>query len=1103
MKNKSIKSGLSLTTQKGHHQCPVHGTTTCRPFKSKLLRATLIIGIHLLGAFTLQAQRQMENIDRGLVAVRTSSNQVFISWRMTGPEYGSNAVYNLYRGSTLIASDLSTTNYVDNTSSGSIYSVSAVINNVEQGRSGAVSPWSTFYKTIPISAPPGGTTPTGESYTYTANDCSVGDLDGDGEYEIVLKWDPTNSKDNSKSGYTGNVYLDGLEMDGTRLWRINLGRNIRAGAHYTQFMVYDLDGDGYAEVACKTADGTRDGQGTVIGSSTADYRNSSGYILSGPEYLTVFNGTNGRAMSTVNYLPARGNVSDWGDSYGNRVDRFLACIAYLDGVHPSLVMCRGYYTRSVLVAWNFNNGSLNRRWTFDTDNGYSSYAGQGNHNLSVADVDNDGYDEIIYGSMCVDHNGSGLWNSGLHHGDAMHVSDIDPSRPGLEVWGIHEGTSTPGSALLDARTGQVLWQTANSDAGRGVSGDLSANFAGMECWGGTSDLRSAKNQSVGSKPSFSNFVIWWDGDVSREISDGDRINKWGSSGESRLLTLYNYESTTTNNSTKSTPCLQADLLGDWREEVLLRSSDNTRLVLFTTTNTTNVRMYTLMHDPVYRLGIAWQNVAYNQPPHTGFFFGNGMSAPPVPNITLVGGSTPEYYTLTTSVSGSGTVSPGSGTYAAGTCVNISASPTVGWVFSNWSGDIYSTAQTTQVCLNSNVSVTANFVTQSGQSDITLQENATGFCAVEGIIENEHTGYTGSGYANTDNATGTGIDYKIYVGTAGNYTFEIRYAATNDRPANLLQNGNAVASNIGLPSTGAWTTWNSVATTAYLTSGTNDLRLEATSSNGLPNIDYLRITGEDVSASDCNGATTTYSLMVDVTGNGSVNPSGGTYSEGEIVTLTATPDDGYVFSGWNGDVSGTSTPINITMNSNKNILAQFVRSGDNCESPVSVSVPFSFSGEGEHCWQVSDDIMYVNSWNLETLEVNGTDYTNTWSNTLPAKVDGHYSIYYKGLHSWSYFEISGTKSSSIAEHIPQMLRAYPNPAKDFTTISFFVPEEQHVDISLLNLSGKIIDHITDGTFKKGEHSIEYRSNSLETGIYILKLQNGTTVNTLKLFRLRGK
>lgn len=584
----------------------------------------LMVMIAWISAMTCQAQREIEQLDRGLLAVKVS-NGVYLSWRVLGDEY-LNVGYNLYRESSkLNAEPISGAScFLDTGGTMDIgYSVAAVINGIEQEKSVPVTAWGSNSRLIPLQRPGGGTTPDGVNYTYNASDLSVGDLDGDGQYEIILKWDPSNSKDNSRSGYTGNVYLDAYEIDGTFLWRIDLGINIRAGAHYTQFMVYDLDGDGKSEVACKTADGSIDGAGTVIGNATADYRNSSGYILAGPEFLTVFNGETGAAMATTNYIPARGSVSSWGDNYGNRVDRFLAGIAYLDGKRPSLLMCRGYYTRSVLAAWDWRDGVLSSRWVFDTNNGYPSYEGQGNHNLSVADVDEDGKDEIIYGAMAVDDDGSPLWNTGLHHGDAMHVSDIDPARPGLEKWGIHEGSGTA-SALLDARTGEIIWHSAPSDAGRGVSADLVASHPGMECWGGTVGLRSARGDYVGTGPSSSNFLVWWDGDDLRELLDKTTVSKYGAGN---LLTAVNCSS---NNGTKANPGLSADLLGDWREEIIFRTVDNNSLRLYVSTTLTSRRLFTLMHDPQYRVSIAWQNVAYNQPPHTSFFLGHDMTPPPPP-----------------------------------------------------------------------------------------------------------------------------------------------------------------------------------------------------------------------------------------------------------------------------------------------------------------------------------------------------------------------------------------------------------------------------------------------------------------------------------------
>ncbi|MFE9918871.1 cellulose binding domain-containing protein [Micromonospora sp. NPDC005553] len=578
---------------------------------------------------------QMEKLDRGLVSVRSGSGNL-VSWRLLGTET-TGVEFNLYRGATKVNATPITgaTNYLDSgASAGSAYTVRAVVGGVEQAASAPALQFGAGYLDVPLQVPAGGTTPSGESYSYSANDASVGDLNGDGSYEIVLKWDPSNAKDNSQSGYTGNVYVDAYTLTGTRLWRIDLGRNIRAGAHYTQFQVYDYDGDGRAEVAMKTADGTRSGTGQLIGSSSADHRNSSGYVLSGPEYLTMFNGQTGAIASTVSYDPPRGTVSSWGDSYGNRVDRFLAGTAYLDGQRPSLIMARGYYTRAVIAAWDFRNGTLTRRWTFDSNSsGNGAAAGQGNHQLSVADVDADGRQEIVYGAATIDDNGRLLHSTGNGHGDAMHVGDLDPGRAGLEVFKVDEDASKPSSYFADARTGQVLWSTpASGDNGRGVSADIWAGSPGAESWSSAvAGLANTRGQNVGRKPSSANFLAWWDGDPVRELLDGTKIDKYGTGGETRLL---DGSAVASNNGTKSTPALSGDILGDWREEVIWRTTDSRALRIYSTPTPTSTRIYTLMHDPQYRVAIAWQNTAYNQPPHPGFFIGNGMNTPPTPDIHL-------------------------------------------------------------------------------------------------------------------------------------------------------------------------------------------------------------------------------------------------------------------------------------------------------------------------------------------------------------------------------------------------------------------------------------------------------------------------------------
>nr|WP_229892236.1 rhamnogalacturonan lyase [Streptomyces tendae] len=595
-------------------------------------------GLTTLAPDTAEAAtaRQVEALDRGVVSVHTGDGNL-VGWRWLGTD-PDNVAFNVYRAGTKVNSSPitgSTTYFHSGAPSQADYTVRAVVNGTEQGDSVHAIQFRAGYKDVPISPPAGGTTSDGVSYTYEANDASVGDLDGDGALDLVLKWQPTNAKDNSQSGYTGNTIVDGIRLDGTRLWRVDLGRNIRSGAHYTQFQVYDYDGDGRAEVAMKTADGTRDGTGTVIGSSSADYRNSSGYVLSGPEYLTMFNGQTGKAMGTVDYVPARGSVSSWGDSYGNRVDRFLAGTAYLDGSRPSVIMARGYYTRTVIAAWDWRNGQFTRRWTFDTNSSTNSgkgYDGQGNHQLSVADVDGDGRDEIVYGAMAVDDNGYALWTTRNGHGDAMHVGDLDPSRAGLEEFKVDEDSSKPSSWMADARTGQILWSTgASGDNGRGVSGDIWSGSAGAESWSSAeSGIRSPRGTVVNSrKPSSTNFLSWWDGDTVRELLDGTRIDKYGTSGDTRLLTGSGVAS---NNGTKATPVLAGDILGDWREEVVWRTSNNTALRIYSTPYDTDTRITTLLHDTQYRTALAWQNTAYNQPPHPSFFIGADMPTAPRPSV---------------------------------------------------------------------------------------------------------------------------------------------------------------------------------------------------------------------------------------------------------------------------------------------------------------------------------------------------------------------------------------------------------------------------------------------------------------------------------------
>ncbi|MEY8685176.1 rhamnogalacturonan lyase [Bacteroides sp. AN502(2024)] len=567
-----------------------------------------------------------ERLGRGVIAIRENPSTVVVSWRYLSSD-PMNEAFDIYRNDEKINKHpLKDATFFQDTYAGTepvLYTVKAREGKTESSyQLPANAP--SGYLNIPLNRPEDGTTPAGQHYFYAPNDASIGDVDGDGEYEIVLKWDPSNAHDNSHDGYTGPVILDCYKLNGRQLWRIHLGRNIRAGAHYTQFMVYDLDGDGKAEVVMKTADGTVDGTGKVIGDAQADYRNEQGRILIGPEYLTLFNGLTGEAMQTIDYVPERGDWMSWGDRRGNRCDRFLACVAYLDGIHPSVVMCRGYYTRTVLAAFDWDGKELKQRWVFDSNNrGCGEYAGQGNHNLRVGDVDGDGCDEIIYGSCAIDHNGKRLYTTKMGHGDAIHLTHFDPSRKGLQVWDCHEN-KRDGSTYRDAATGEVLFQIKDTtDVGRCMAADIDPTQPGVEMWSVASGgVRNVKGEVVKDRVRglSCNMAVWWDGDLLRELLDRNRVSKYNwEKGVCEHIAIF--EGTLSNNGTKANPSLQGDMIGDWREEVLMRTADNTALRLYVSTVPTDYRFHTFLEDPIYRISIATQNVAYNQPTQPRFYFG--------------------------------------------------------------------------------------------------------------------------------------------------------------------------------------------------------------------------------------------------------------------------------------------------------------------------------------------------------------------------------------------------------------------------------------------------------------------------------------------------
>ena len=711
-------------------------------------------------------REQLERLNRGLVAVKTG-NGIFLSWRlfleevsgysdtgMTGTDFA------VYRNGERIGTVMESTNYLDaRGTEKDRYAVAPIKDGREGEPCGEVKVWEKEYLDIPLHKPEGGVTPAGEAYEYHANDMSIGDVDGDGEYEYIVKWDPSNSHDVSIKGYTGKCYLDCMKLDGTLLWRLDMGVNIRAGAHYTQFMVYDFNGDGKAEMAVKTAPGTKMIRYGVDGTakeeryitllpediaagvghednyvcSAEDYRRHmaevfmhwqdcpqvksgqwpetleecfkmegiapprscsyplkeqdaldladyfiqvyaparseknqldkfEGFIYEGPEYLTMFSG-DGRELQTVRFPVGREDDGLlWGD-YAlpriepcNRVDRFLSGVAYLDGERPYLIMARGYYTRTTVTAYDFFDNCFREKFRVDsghvpmanpfraegihevegTDPVYGALAGQGNHSLAAADVDGDGCMEIIYGAAVIDHDGSLLYSSydyrpdgvraKLGHGDAMHVAKIDPDRPGYQIFNVFEGgEAVPyGFALRDAQTGEVLFgEYAAEDLGRCMIGKIDPGTRGFQVW--VNEVFDCRGRKLEVPVPGTNQSIRWAGDMSTQIIDGAQYIgtvQTGVINDYTHGTMLVPEDTMTNNGTKGNPCLVADIFGDFREELLLRKKDDSAIRIYTNTELTGHKLFTLMHDSMYRCGVAWQNNCYNQPCYTKFYYGN-------------------------------------------------------------------------------------------------------------------------------------------------------------------------------------------------------------------------------------------------------------------------------------------------------------------------------------------------------------------------------------------------------------------------------------------------------------------------------------------------
>lgn len=627
--------------------------------------------------------RQMEKLDRGLIAIKTDGG-VYLSWRLFDSEdniFGSadkNVSFNVYRDGKKISEVATKTNYVDSTI-GTNYSVAPVINGVEGEKCNPVTAYNNSYFDIPLSKPDDETIydPSGNelaTYSFFPADCSTGDVDGDGEYEIIVKW-TSHERDVGTPAYSGTVHLAAYKLDGTKLWKndIALGKNVYSSAHTLQFLVYDFDGDGKSEVMCQTSLGSKDGQGKYVSNaaqtdeeikaitdeenSTADYR-GYGRITEGKEFLTVFNGETGVAMDTINLPTTRGseNGVDYGDDFGNRSNRFVSDIAYLDGEKPYAIYLRGYYfgrngkQRTSIAGISWDGTALSPTYRFDTQKGQEGYydgayqyVGNGNHNCTVADVDNDGKDEFITGALCMEVNDDNefrpKWCTYLQHGDALHIGNYDPTHTGFEFFTVHEDSGTNslsgnditldfGMSVIDAETGNIMFhEGAFADTGRGVMANVgaggyyqiwSAKNSARQSNGGT-DFTTATSLTGRNTPSM-NFRIFWDGDLYDNLLDGANITDWNGRNMSNIFSAGNYDCVSING-TKANPSLQADLFGDWREEVVYPTTNGTALRVFSTTDTTDYKIKTLMQDPVYRSGVAAEQTAYNQPPHGGFYMG--------------------------------------------------------------------------------------------------------------------------------------------------------------------------------------------------------------------------------------------------------------------------------------------------------------------------------------------------------------------------------------------------------------------------------------------------------------------------------------------------